>query len=183
MDILVVINALIISSENKDKHTKTISRFTLHPFPVLRTLVHKHRKPRHNYGTLQPYDTIRYKWACTIYNTFPLVLYMKPVLNKNKHELLHMLKSSTYHIPYLPIIYSVFPCPHTRWTFYPDIRGFFLILVTLNHKMLLYAYLSYSQFSPRTRSSQNYSHDTSRTFIYTSTFFVSIVTLTKTGEC
>ena len=40
-----------------------------------------------------------------------------------------------------------------------------------------------SQISPHTRLSQIHSHDTSQKFIYTSKFYIFIVTLTKMGEC
>ena len=86
MNIIIVVDYLIIRSKYKDKHTQIISQFTRQPFPVICTLAHKHRKPHHNYGPLQLYGTIIYKWDRSIDNMCPLGIYMKHVLTKNEHE-------------------------------------------------------------------------------------------------
>ena len=184
MNIITLINDCIIRSKYKDKHTKIILIFTRQPFLVLCTLTHKHRKKCHNYGPFQFYGTVRYYWARSIDNMPPLGLYMKPILNKNKHKLLHMIKAYTSHIHYLHITDSVLPWMNTRWTccFFIT-RILYFILVTRNKKMLLYDYFFDSLFAPHTCFSQIYSHDTSLTFVYTSKLFVSIITLTKMRDC
>ena len=57
------------------------------------------------------------------------------------------------------------------------------ILLTHDHKMSIYAYFSDSRIAPRVRLSQIHLHDTSKMFISTSKFSVSIVTLKNIGEC
>ena len=52
-----------------------------------------------------------------------------------------------------------------------------------DREIYLYAHFPGSHFVHITRPSRIQSHDTSQLFIPTSTLFVSIITLTKTGEC
>ena len=52
-----------------------------------------------------------------------------------------------------------------------------------NHEISLYSPFPGSRFAPIACLPQIHSHYTSQTFIYTSTFFASIITLTKAGEC
>ena len=86
INIINLINNWIIRSEKLYTHKKIISQFTCQPFPIILTLAQKHRKPRHNCGSLQYYGTTRYKWAHSIDITCLLRLYMKQILTKNRHE-------------------------------------------------------------------------------------------------
>ena len=52
-----------------------------------------------------------------------------------------------------------------------------------NQKIYLYYPFPGSRFAPIVYLPRIHSHDTSQTFIYTSMFFISIITLTKAGEC
>ena len=59
---------------------------------------------------------------------------------------------------------------------------YFIILPRV-HKMLLFAYVSYSLIAPHTCSSHIHFNNTLRTFIYTYAFIVIIFTITKIEEC
>ena len=127
---------------------KIISQFTRQPFPIFCTLSYKLQKPHHTYGPLHIYGRIRYKWSCRINKTYTLRIYVKPIFTKNKHEWLHMLKLYTSHTPYLHIIYDGFPWMHTYWTCCPVITVIlYFILVSCDHKVLLYAYVSDSHLA------------------------------------
>ena len=67
--------------------------------------------------------------------------------------------------------------------YHHNMNALLFILVTIYHKILLYAYFSDSRFAPCMRSSYIHSHNILLPFISNSTLFVGIVALTKMGEC
>ena len=87
------------------------------------------------------------------------------------HQFLKLYSQHIFHIPMAAPTLDVMSC-HNRNTVYKQPRDIFIFSFPRFTICTSHVYL------PRIHS-----NDTSQTFIYTSMFFVSIITLTKVWEC
>ena len=127
-----------------------------------------------------------------------------PLERTNAHNLhaLYSIRKHTLHIVQIPLTVRILYCheywntcthiidygflwPRSCWTCCNVVTGILLhfILFMRIHNIFPSAHFSDSWITPHTHSSQIHSHNTLGKLLSTSTFFVNIFTLTKTGEC